>query len=87
MKLKYEFVTRNILDEYILVPVGEAALQFAGMITTSEVGAFLVEALRNDVTLSELTALLVEQYDVDEATARTDVEEFIGQMRKLDLLD
>ena len=50
MKLKYEFAVREIVDEYVMVPLGASALEFSGMISTSETGAFLVEALKHDVT-------------------------------------
>ena len=37
MKLKYEFSVREIAGDYVLVPLGEAALKLSGMITTNEV--------------------------------------------------
>ena len=87
MKLKYEFVVRNIMDEYILVPVGEAALKFAGMITTSEVGAFLIDLLKSDTDKNALIQRVIEEYEVEEQQASDDVEEFLGQLQKLNLLD
>lgn len=87
MKLKYDFVVRNIVDEYVLVPVGDAALSFGGMITTSEVGAFLIGQLKDDVTREELAERLVAEYEVDADTARADLDEFLGQLKKLELLE
>lgn len=87
MKLKYEFVVRNIVDEYVLVPVGDAALSFGGMITTSEVGAFLIEGLKTDVTREELAAKLMAEYEVDADTAYADLDEFLAQLQKLNLLE
>ena len=87
MKLKYEFVVRNIMDEYILVPVGEAALKFAGMITTSEVGAFLIDLLKSDTDKNSLIQRVIEEYEVEEQQASDDVEEFLDQLQKLNLLD
>lgn len=87
MKLKYEFVVRNIVDEYVLVPMGDAALAFAGMITTSEVGAFLIELLKNDVTREEMARKLMAEYEVDADTAYGDLDEFLAQLKKLDLLE
>lgn len=86
MKLKYEFIERLIVDEYVLVPAGEAARSFSGMLTTSEVGAFLIQALKNDITKEELIARLMEEYEVDEVTARNDVAQFLEQLNKLNLL-
>lgn len=87
MKLKYEFVERLIVDEYVLVPAGEAARTFGGMITTSEVGATIMRALKQDVTQAELLALLMEEYDVDAQTANSDLNAFVQQLRELNVLE
>lgn len=87
MKLKYEFVERLIVDEYVLVPAGEAARTFGGMITTSEVGATIMRALKQDVTQAELLALLMEEYDVDAQTANSDLNAFVQQLREWNVLE
>lgn len=86
MKLKYEFAVREIVGEYVMVPMGEAALEFAAMISTSETGALLVDALKADVTREELLALLLDHYEIDEQTAGADLDEFLTQLRKLGVL-
>ena len=86
MNLKYDFAVREIVGEYVMVPLGEGALEFAGMISTSETGAVLVEALKQDVSREELLKRMLEEFDVDEQTANADLEEFLGQLRKLNLL-
>ena len=87
MKLKYEFVECLIVDEYVLVPAGEAARTFGGMITTSEVGATIMRALKQDVSQAELLALLMEEYDVDAQTANSDLNAFVQQLRELYVLE
>lgn len=87
MKLKYEFIERLIVDEYVMVPAGEAARTFGGMITTSEVGAFIMRALKQDVSEADLLPMLLEAYEVDEATAKADIEKFLRQLRELDVLE
>lgn len=87
MKMKYEFTVRNIAGDYVLVPLGEAALHFSGMMTTSDVGAFIVENLAKDISLEELTGKLMEEYNVDAGTAEADLKEFTDQLRKLNLLE
>lgn len=86
MKLKYEFAVREIIGEYVMVPLGAGALEFSGMISTSETGATLAGALKNHVSRQELLNLLVEQYEIDEATATEDLDEFLQQLKNLDLL-
>lgn len=87
MKLKYEFAVRNIMDEYVLVPVGEAALAFSGMITTSEVGAFFVELLKTDTTREAMLEKLLEEYDVQPEEAAADLDAFLKQLNELNLIE
>lgn len=87
MKLKYEFTVREIVGEYVLIPLGEGALAFSGMIATSETGALLAKALQRDVTREELEALLMAEYEVEEATLREDLDAFLAELKRLDLLE
>ena len=86
MKLKYEFAVREIVGEYVMIPLGQGALDFGGMISTSETGALLVEALGKDVTRLELLQLVLDTFDVDSNTAEKDLDEFFAQLKKLNLL-
>ena len=48
-------------------------------------GAWLLRALIKDVPKSELSQRLTEAFDVDEVTARRDVEQFLFRIRELAL--
>ena len=87
MKLKYEFSVRNVVGEHILVPLGEGALAFSGIITTNEVGAFLMELLGQEIGYDTLLSRVLENYEVDEATARADLDEFLDYLGQLSLLE
>ena len=87
MKLKYEFTVRQIMDEYIVIPAGESAIAVSGMVITNDVGALLWEGLKDHTTEDALIARLLEEFDTDCETAKQDVEEFIAQLRKLELLE
>lgn len=86
MKLKYEFAVREIMGEYVMVPLGAGALEFSGMISTTETGATLVEALKEHVTRQELLQRLLDEYEIDEATAAADLDEFLNQLKRLNLI-
>ena len=66
MKRNTDFMLRDIAGEVILVPTGAATQQFNGMITLNEVAAFIWKNL--------------DEFEVDEETARTDVEGFVGAL-------
>ena len=86
MRLKYDFSVREIVGEYVMIPLGRGALEFSGMISTSETGAFLVDALKQNVTRDELLQCILNAYDIDRKTAEADLDSFLTQLRDLNLL-
>lgn len=87
MNIKYEFAVREIMGDYILVPIGQSALAFAGMVTTTEVGAFLWKHLPSAQDEEELVELLLNEYDVDRETASADTAEFLQKLREMGILE
>lgn len=77
MKIKSEFILREIMGSYIVVPTGEKLVDFKVMITLNETSAFLWNLLNEEKTFDELVRELISEYDVDEETARVDVKEFV----------
>ena len=87
MKLKYDFAVREIAEDFVLVPLGAAALKLSGMITTNAVGAFLWEQLVSETTEEAMVKRLIEELQVDAVTATNDVKEFVSQLQELDLVE
>lgn len=86
MKLKEGFVLREVAGETVVVPVG-AELNFHGMITLNETAKLLWRALERETDTDELTKLVLGEFDVDEATAKCDVEQFIQKLKGLNFLE
>lgn len=86
MKVKYEFAVREIAGDYVLVPLGMAAVEFAGMITTNGVGAFLWNQMKNEFELETLVRSTIETFEIEEEVARQDVTEFVEKIKKLNLI-
>ena len=49
MRISDQFILRQIAGEYIIIPTGQTTLKFNGMITVNEQGAFLWEALKEEI--------------------------------------
>ncbi len=87
MKIKENFVLRELCGNYVVVPVGAQTLDFKGMIKLNECGAFLWKNMADaDVTEEELLQAMLLEYDVDEARAKADLEAFICSLKEADLL-
>lgn len=80
MKIDKSFILREIAGDYVIVPTGDTALQFNGLITVNEVGAFLWEKLQEEITEQELVEAVLAEYEVDAETARKDVSEFLDYL-------
>lgn len=87
MQINKEYVLREIAGDYIIIPVGKTVQEFNGMITVNEVGASLWKMLQEEVTLDELVQGVLTEYDVEEAVARKDIREFLGELVKGGILD
>lgn len=80
MRIDKSFVLREIAGEYIIIPTGRTALEFNGLITVNDIGMELWEMLQEDVTFEELLKGILDEYDVDESTAREDIQEFLDKL-------
>lgn len=76
-KLKDGFMLKEVVGSYIVVPVGDNLVDFSAMITVNETGAFLWKLLENGASVSEMVAKMVAEYDIDEATAQRDIDNFL----------
>lgn len=87
MKIKDGFILRQVAGSYIVISVGGESVDFNGMITVNETGAFLWEKLAAGATEEELLDAMLGEYEVDEATAKTDIAEFLKLLEDGNLLD
>ena len=86
MNVRKQLVKRTIAGDVILVPVGDASLELQGLLTLNETGARMWALLLQCDTEEALVQHMLEEYEVDEATLRTDVREFLAQLRQLEIL-
>ena len=80
MKRIKEYIKRNIAGEIVLVPAGQTAEDFNGMITLTESGDFIWEHLEEARNFSHLVELILEEYDIDKETAAQDASVFLMQL-------
>lgn len=79
MKLKDGFLLRQVAGQTVVLPVS-GDLDLNMMITLNDTGAFLWERLQNEIDEVALAAALLEEYDVDEATAKNSVAAFVKKL-------
>lgn len=74
------FVHRRVAGNDVLISVGANVANFNGYITLNPTASFLWDALAEKRTVSALTGLLTEEFDVPPETARKDVENFVEML-------
>lgn len=86
MIIKKELIKRDIAGEVFLVPVGKSMYDSNGLFILSELGAFIWDLLPQAENEDAIVAAVLNDYEVDEATARADIREFLQKLQKLDIL-
>jgi len=87
MKIKKGFILKSVSDKFIVVPVGEEAVNFNGLMTLNKSGKLLFEALQQESTIESLTDLVMEKYEIDQRTAKIDVESFVKKLKDKHIIE
>ena len=87
MKLKYEFVKREIAGDTFLVPIGEGAKKFSGLFALNELAAFIWDKLPEAADDNDVVDMILEEYDVSREEAAEDVGEVLSQLRGMGVIE
>jgi len=86
MKLKENFVLRQVSETWIVLPLGEEVVDFSGMLKLNESGAMLWEVLGKGGDRQELVQALTAEYEVSEDVAQADVDAFLAKLQEIGCL-
>jgi hypothetical protein len=89
MKTKKGFRLRTVCGENIIVAEGIENIDFSRIISMNESSAFLWKKVENgrDFTEEDLTQYLTDEYEVDEATARKDINALTANWLKAGIIE
>ena len=87
MKIIKDFILREVVGETVLIPTGETALQFNGIISLNPVSALIWKGLEAGKDEDAILADILAEFDVAEDVARADLQEFLQGMRKSQILE
>ncbi len=76
-----DMILTEIEGEWYAVPVGEAAKRFSGMIRMNRTGKRIFELLMESKDQDGAVRQLMEEYEVDEATARANVRSILDKLQ------
>ena len=81
-----DFALREIAGEYAIVPLGETQFFSNAMMTPNKTAAFLWQAFSEPSTEEDVVMRALERFDGAEADIRRDVEMFIKDTMKRNVL-
>ena len=87
MKIKKNFVLRQVAQTWIVMPLAEQNDTLNGMLTLTESGAMLWQLLEQGCDLSALVDAMTQEYEVSESKAREDAQKFTSKLIQLGCLD
>lgn len=82
IKLKDNFVLREVAGSFIAVAVGQRAKEFNGVIKLNSTSAFLWKLLEKGATETELVDAILNEYEVDRETAEKDVNKILNDLKE-----
>ncbi len=88
MKIKSGFDMQDICGMHVIVATGMENIDFSKIINLNESAATMWEAVVDkDFQLEDLVKALTDEYEVDEATARTDAQSTLKQWTEIGLIE
>lgn len=77
MKIKDGYLLRTIAGNNVVIAVSDKVAELDGIVTLNELGAFLWNHMEKETDEQALLQAVLDEYDVDEATAKSDIAKFI----------
>lgn len=82
-QLKSKFVTREVGNELIVVPLSANVAQMNELFTLNETAKVIWENLNEGINMSTLIQTITDTFDIDKYTAEKDVELFLLRLESM----
>ena len=87
MKIKEGFELRTICGENVIVATGLKNIDFSKIISLNESAAYIWrQVLGKNFEEADMVKLLTDEYEVDAATAKKDVQALVAQWLEIGLI-
>lgn len=87
MRIKKDFVLRQVADTWVVLPLAEQTVDFTGMLTLNASGVMLWKCLEQGSDRTDLVEALLSEYDVSAQQASADVDEFLTKLLQAGCMD
>lgn len=80
------YVVRQVIDEYLLIPVKMQEQGDTQLAIMNETGKFLWEQMQGGCSVQDLLKAMTEEYQISENEALADILDFISDLKERKLL-
>ena len=80
MKLNKEYVLRQIVGMWVLIPLGKTGKDFRGLIKLNDTGAAIWQGLEQGKTPAELADQLAAEYEITREQAAQDISAYLDKL-------
>ena len=87
MKIKENYVMREVAGQSIVIAIGEESERFKGMINLNRTGRDVWKYLETGMDLVGIAKKIAEKYEVDENIAEHDVEKMLDKLYRAGVLE
>ena len=89
MKVKKGLELQEVCGEFIIVPAGIENVDFSKIISLNETAADIWKGVAemNEFSINDMVKILLEQYEVDEETAREDCAKIAERWKEMGLTE
>jgi hypothetical protein len=87
MKIKYNFVVREVADKMVAIAVEDNPDCFNGMLTLNDSGAFIFKLLQSGADMKTLIAEFLKEYDATREQAEKTITNFVDKLREVNLIE
>ena len=79
-KVKNHFMLREIVEDYVVLARGPAAIDFNGVLVLNEACVLMWKNMQDYITSKELAEILIKEYSIEAEEALSDVEKCMEEL-------
>lgn len=88
MKIKDGFELKDICGENIIISHGKENINFTKIITLNESAALIWnKVIGKDFSIEDMVQTIIDEYEIDEATAKKDCENIASEWKKVGFIE
>ena len=87
MIINNSFEVVEVGGEYLMIPIGEMASSFHGVIVLSEPMAYLLKNSTRSFSVDDWVALLMSKYEINKLNAARDIGDILPKLIELQVVE